>query len=69
MPKCERQGRSSCTGYIGIFINSHEIRWIFIEISFYREKQRGFIRTNEKQMNKLIELGIIDSTRLCIERF
>jgi hypothetical protein len=54
---------------VGIFINTDEIKLIFIEICFYREKQRAFIRSEENQMKKLIELNIIDKDKLVKEIF
>jgi len=59
MKKCERKKQAKCVGYVSIFINTEKVRWLFLEICFFREKQRAFIRTDALQMRKLFELGII----------
>jgi len=67
---CERRGNSQCIGYVSIFINMEKIKWLFLEISFFRSKQRAFIRANALQTQKLFELGIIpDEGILVIEEF
>jgi len=68
--KCERKGQISCIGHVSIFINTPTVRWIYLEITFFREKHRAFIRTDHLQMQKLFELGIIaDETMLRKETF
>jgi hypothetical protein len=67
--KCEKKGKETCTGYVSIYINTDEIKWIFIEICFYRKTQRAFIRAEGSQMEKLIELKIIDENKLIKEVF
>ena len=53
-----------CIGYVSIFVNTEKIRWLNLEICFFREKQKAFIRANCLHMLKLFELGIIDDTLL-----
>jgi hypothetical protein len=66
---CEKRRKKSCCGYVSIYINTEEIKLIFIEICFYREKQRAFIRTEGGQMKKLVELKIVDESKLVKEIF
>jgi len=67
---CERRGNKQCIGYVSIFVNMEKIKWLFLEISFFRGRQRAFIRANALQMQKLFELGIIpDEGILIIEEF
>jgi len=57
--KCAQKGQIFCIGYVSIFVNTEKVRWLFLEICFFREKQRAFIRADGLQMLKLFELGII----------
>jgi len=66
---CERRKNKMCTGYISIYINTENIKWIQLEICYFRERQRAYIRTNELQMHKLLELGIIPYNALVREVF
>ncbi|MCL2792450.1 MAG: hypothetical protein FWD87_05095 [Spirochaetaceae bacterium] len=56
-----------CIGFVSIFINTEKIRWISLEICFFREKQKAFIRTESLQMQKLIELGIIANESMLVK--
>jgi hypothetical protein len=56
---CERKRQVKCVGYISVFVNAEKVRWLYLEISFFREKQRAFIRADSLQMRKLFELGVI----------
>jgi hypothetical protein len=56
---CKRKKQVKCVGYVSIFVNTEKIRWLYLEISFFREKQKAFIRVDSLQMQKLFELGII----------
>jgi hypothetical protein len=56
---CEKKRQIKCIGHISVFVNSEKIRWRYLEICFFREKQRAFIRVDSPQMRKLFELGII----------
>lgn len=69
MGLCERRRNKMCIGYISIFINTPNIRWIQLEICYFRERQRAYIRTNELQILKLFELGIILDNQLERETF
>ena len=53
-----------CIGYVSIYVNTDKIRWLNLEICFFREKQRAFIRVNCLHMKKLFELGIISDESL-----
>ena len=67
---CERKKQENCVGYVSIFVNTEKIRWLSLEICFFREKQRVFVRVNCLSMQKLFELGIInDETLLMKETF
>jgi len=57
--KCESKKQHKCVGYVSVFVNTDKIRWLQLEICFFREKQRAFIRVDSLQMQKLFELGII----------
>lgn len=61
---CRRRGNTQCVGYVAIFVNTEKIRWLFLEISFFRDRQRAFIRANALQMQKLFELGIIPNEEI-----
>ena len=54
----------NCIGYVSIFVNTEKIRWLNLEICFFREKQKAFIRANCLHMLKLFELGIINDMSL-----
>ena len=56
---CTRRKIRECAGYVAIFVNTETVRWLYLEIRFFREKQRAFIRVDSLQMQKLFELGII----------
>ena len=59
-----------CIGSVSIFVNTEKTKWINLEIKFFREKQRAFIRVGCLQMQKLFELKIInDESLLCKETF
>lgn len=66
---CESRKNKMCIGYISIYINTANIKWIQLEICYFRERQRAFIRTGELQINKLFELGIITDNTLERESF
>jgi len=57
--KCEQIRQKFCTGYLSIYVNTKTVRFLFLEICFFREKQRAFIRADGLSMRKLFELGII----------
>jgi len=57
--KCAHKRQDSCNGYVSIFVNAEKVRWLFLEICFFREKERAFIRVEAPQMQKLFELGVI----------
>ena len=65
--QCERKRQVMCVGYVSISVNTGKVHWIFLEICFFREKQRAFIRKDCLQMQKLLELGIISDTSLLTE--
>ena len=62
--RCERKHQTMCIGYISVSVNTGKVQWVFLEICFFREKQRAFIRVNCLQMRKLFELGIISDEAL-----
>jgi len=64
--RCEKNNIKKCTGYVSIYVNTENIRWILLEICFFRERERAFIRVDCMQMNKLLELGIISNEALLI---
>ena len=51
----------NCTGYVSIFVNTEKVKWLCLEICFFREKKRAFIREGCLHMRKLFELGIISN--------
>jgi len=70
MALCERRKSTQCIGYVSIFVNTLTVRWLLLEISFFRGKQRAFIRAGAPQMQKLFELGIIPNEEiLAVEEF
>jgi len=64
---CERRGGRQCVGYVSIYVNTREVKWLFLEIIFVREKQRAFIRAKALQMLKLFELGIIPDEQALVK--
>jgi len=64
LKQCERNGQIKCVGHISISVNTGKVHWIFLEICFFRTKQRAFIRTNCLQMQALLDMGIIGDTSL-----
>jgi hypothetical protein len=54
----------SCTGFVSINVNTEIVRWLYLEIWFFRERQRAFIRVDNPQMLKLFELEIINAGSL-----
>jgi len=64
LKRCERMRQVMCIGHVSISVNTGKVNWIFLEICFFREKQRAFIRVNCLQMQKLFELGIISDESL-----
>jgi hypothetical protein len=59
-PMLKRCRKMQCTGAVSIYVNTEKTRWIYLEIYFFREKERAFIRTDDLQLLILHELGIID---------
>ena len=64
MKLCERRKNKKCIGYVSIYVNTESIKWILLEINYFREKQRAFIRVDCIQMQKLFEIGIIENELL-----
>jgi hypothetical protein len=64
LKQCERKRQTMCIGYVSISVNTGKVHWVFLEICFFREKKRAFIRVNCLQMRKLFELGIISDESL-----
>ena len=56
--------QNNCIGYVSIFVNTETVRWLMLEICFFREKQRAYIRVDCLQMQKLFELRIITNETL-----
>jgi hypothetical protein len=67
--KCEKNKTVSCNMNIGIFFNEPNAKVLIIEIIYFRENHRGFIRANHMHLNKLIEKGIINRESLEKVRF
>jgi hypothetical protein len=62
--QCWRKQQTMCVGYVSISVNTGKVNWIFLEICFFRERHKAFIRVDCTQMKKLLELGIISDTLL-----
>jgi len=63
---------TECDGYIQITVNVGTTRtWIYLQILYFKEKQRAFIRTDNTQMMSLISIGVItyESLKVYIESF
>jgi hypothetical protein len=67
--KCELNKQTKCVGYVSVFVNTDTVRWLYLEICFFRERQRAFIRTDSLQMRKLFELGIITNELILEKEF
>ena len=62
--RCEIKGTLSCKGYVEIEINMPNFSTALLEILFFRPKRMAFVREENRQLRKLIELNIIDSSKL-----
>jgi hypothetical protein len=40
---CERKKQIKCVGYVMVFVNTDTVRWLNLEICFFRDRQRAFI--------------------------
>ena len=61
-----------CDGYVVItIVIGNARRWIYLEIRFFRDKQKAFIRMDNPQMLELISIGILthESLKGSIETF
>ena len=61
---CEAKGTLSCKGYVEIDINIPNFSTALIEILFFRPKRLAFVLERNRQLRKLIELNIIDPSKL-----
>ena len=62
---CATQCRiTGCHIVISVFFNLPHISISVIEIIYIKEKQRGFIRVDHTQLNRLIEKGVVDASTL-----
>jgi hypothetical protein len=64
--QCEAMQRKSCRGYVEIAINKLHCAVSLIEIIFFRPKKLALIRTDNKQIQKLIAFKIIDEKKLVL---
>ena len=62
--RCEANGTLTCKGFVEIYINKPCFATAVIEILFFRPKRAAFIRAENSQLRKLIELKIIDPAKL-----
>jgi hypothetical protein len=62
--QCEAKEMMSCKGYVEIDVNKPNFSTALLEILFFRPKKIAFIREENKQLRKLIELNIIDLSKL-----
>ena len=68
--KCEYKRQTKCIGYVSVFVNTEKVRWLYLEICFFRVREKAFIRADSLQMRKLFELRIItDESVLAKETF
>ena len=61
---CEAKGTLSCKSYVEIDVNKPNFSTALLEVLFFRPGHRAFIREENRQLRKLIELNIIDATKL-----
>ena len=62
--QCEAKGSLSCKSYIEIDINKPNFSTALIEIIFFRPRRIAFIREENKQLRKLINLNVINPATL-----
>ena len=62
--QCESKGTLSCKGYVEIDVNKPNFSTALLEVLFFRPKRIAFIRKENRQLRKLIELNIIDPSKL-----
>ena len=62
--QCEAKGTLSCKSYVEININKPNFSTALLEVLFFRPKHLAFIREENRQLRKLIELNIIDQSKL-----
>ena len=62
--QCEAKGTMSCKSYVEIDVNKPNFSTALLEILFFRPKRIAFIREENRQLRKLIELNIIDTAKL-----
>ena len=61
---CEAKGTVSCKSYVEIDVNIPNFSTALLEILFFRPRHKAFIREENRQLRKLIELKIIDEKKL-----
>jgi hypothetical protein len=61
---CEAKGALSCKSYVEIDVNRPNFSTALLEILFFRPRRIAFVREGNRQLRKLIELKIIDSSKL-----
>ena len=61
---CQAKGTVSCKSYVEIDINRPYFSTALLEILFLRPKHMAIIREENRQLRKLMELGIIDVNKL-----
>jgi hypothetical protein len=62
--KCDKGDRIFCMVRLGILFNVPHSNISIIEIIYVRENHHGFVRTDNAQLKKLIERGIINEKSL-----
>ena len=62
--QCEAKKTVSCKGYVEIDVNRPNFSTAILEILFFRPRRMAFVREENRQLQKLIELNIIDTDRL-----
>jgi len=62
--QCEAKGTLSCKSYVEIDVNKPNFSTALLEIIFFRPRKIALIRKENRQLRKLIELNIIELSKL-----
>jgi len=62
--QCEAKGTLTCDGYVEIDVGSPHFSRVVLEIVFFRPRRMALIRKENSQLQKLIRLSIVDTSKL-----
>ena len=62
--QCVAKGESSCVGHVVVYVAKPSVSVVTIEIIFFRHQRLALMRVGNRHLQKLIEHGIVDPSRL-----